>query len=194
MGFNDDYRGNPPWDTGRPQPEFVNLGEDEVRGSVIDVGCGTGEHSILFASRGHRTLGVDMAPLAVEKARAKARTRNSRAEFAIADALELASLGRSFDTGIDSGLFHNLSDSERPLYARSVGSVLKSGGRLFILSFSDREPLGWGGPRRVSEREIRASFAQGWHINYIRPAFFEITIHGGKAQAIFCSLTRHSTE
>ncbi len=194
MGFNDDYRGSPPWDTGRPQPEFVNLGEDEVRGSVIDVGCGTGEHSILFASRGHRTLGVDTAPLAIERAKAKTRDRNSTAEFEIADALELASLGRSFDTGIDSGLFHNLSDTERPLYARSLGSVIKSGGRMFILSFSDREPLGWGGPRRVSEREIRETFAQGWHVNYIRPAIFEITIHGGKAQAIFCSLTRSSIE
>ncbi len=173
MGFNEDYKGSPPWDIGSPQPEFVNLEDDAVRGDVIDVGCGTGEHSIFFASKGHMTLGVDSAPLAIEKARAKAAAAGSKAEFAIADALNLASLGRSFDTAIDSGLFHNFSDDERGAYARAVGSVLRDGGRLFILCFSDKEPLGWGGPRRVSEREIRETFSDGWIVNYVRPALFK---------------------
>ena len=37
-----------------------------------------------------------------------------------------------------------------------------------MLCFSDREPPGYG-PRRIAEREIRESFAEGWSINYIRP-------------------------
>ena len=33
----------PPWDIGRPQPEFVRLAEAErLRGELLDAGCGTG--------------------------------------------------------------------------------------------------------------------------------------------------------
>ena len=46
--FNDDYHaGTPPWDIGRPQPRFVTLGQSgAVQGSVLDVGCGTGENAL----------------------------------------------------------------------------------------------------------------------------------------------------
>jgi len=182
--FNDAYRGTPPWDIGRPQGEYVRAEErGEVRGEVIDVGCGTGEHSIFFASRGNPTLGIDSAPLAIEKAKAKADRRHSAAEFLVWDALKLASLGRRFDCAIDSGLFHVFPDVQRAAYVKSLSAVLRPGGRYLMLCFSDREPAGWGGPRRVSKGEIRDSFAEGWRIDYIRPATFESTFHdhGGKA-------------
>ena len=48
--FNEAYRGSPPWDIGRPQAEFVGVArEGGIRGSVLDVGCGTRENAILFA-------------------------------------------------------------------------------------------------------------------------------------------------
>ncbi len=80
MGFFDPaYASVPPWDIGRPQREFVGLAKaGEVVGDLIDVGCGTGENSIFFAGLGHRTLGVDLSPRAVAKARGKAKERGSR--------------------------------------------------------------------------------------------------------------------
>jgi hypothetical protein len=53
------------------------------------------------------------------------------------------------------------------IYARKLG------GRLLLLCFSDKEP-GTQSPRRVSARELRASFAEGWTIEEIRPARFEV--------------------
>ena len=51
--------GVPPWDIGRPQPEFVRLAEaGEIRGDVLDVGCGTGENAMHLAGLGHRPQAV----------------------------------------------------------------------------------------------------------------------------------------
>jgi SAM-dependent methyltransferase len=157
--------------------------EGEVVGDVIDIGCGTGEHTIFFASRGHPALGVDSAPRAIEKAREKARKRGSNAEFKVADALNLGSLKRQFDSAIDCGLFHVFTDAQRVDYARSLNKVLRPRGRYFMLVFSDREPAGWGGPRRISKREITDAFSDGWHVNFIRRAKFESIFHedGGEA-------------
>lgn len=190
--FNEAYRGIPPWDIGRPQPEFLKLAQSgEAVGSVIDVGCGTGEHAILFASRGYEVLGVDSAPLAIEKAREKASQKGSKAEFLVADALHLYRLGRKFGTAIDSGLFHVFPDGEREEYVKSLASVLYKGGRCYILCFSDAEPANSGGPRRVTKMEIRGAFAEGWSVDRIKPARFASIFHDeGGAKAWFCTLTR----
>ena len=189
--FNDAYRGTPPWDIGRPQPEFVSLAnEGLIRGSVLDAGCGTGEHAILFAGLGLKTLGIDASPLAIEKAKRKASERGSSAAFAVGDALRLADLKRKFDTITDSGLFHVFSDRERALFAESIGSAMNSGGTYFMMCFSDKEPGGWGGPRRVSRGEIRATFSDGWKVNWIREARFETLLHGDGGRAWLSSITR----
>jgi SAM-dependent methyltransferase len=189
--FNEAYRGIPPWDIGRPQPVFARLAMDEDLGSdIIDVGCGTGEHAILFASRGYRVLGVDSAPLAIEKAKAKASQRGSEAEFLLADALHLDRLRRQFDAAIDSGLFHVFSDNDRAAYVKSLGAVLAPRGRYYMLCFSDKEPVDWGGPRRVFKHEILKSFSDGWHVDYVRPAKFESAFHGRGGEAWFSKVTR----
>jgi hypothetical protein len=54
-----------------------------------------------------------------------------------------------------------------------VASVLRPGGRLFLLCFSDAEP-GDQGPRRVSRKEIEDSFADGWVMESIEPTRFEV--------------------
>ena len=64
--FESAYRGGPPpWDIGRPQKEFVELvRRGEITGSVLDIGCGTGEHALFFAAEGHEVWGIDSTPLA----------------------------------------------------------------------------------------------------------------------------------
>ena len=54
-----------------------------------------------------------------------------------------------------------------------LATVLKSGGRLFLLCFSDDKP-GTQGPRRVSKKEIEDAFAQGWVIESVEPTRFEV--------------------
>ena len=154
----------------------------EITGSVLDVGCGTGEHAIYLAGLGHEVLGIDGAPRAIEKALAKARERESTANFKVADALDLSRLGRRFDTVIDSGLFHVFSDDERPRFVTSLAQVVRPGGRYIMMCFSEQQPGDWG-PRRVTQAEIRTAFREGWSIEAIRPARFVASVGDGEAQA-----------
>jgi len=158
---------------------------------VIDLGCGTGEHSILFASKGHAVLGVDLAPRAIRKAEAKAAKRNSLARFKVADATNLQTLGRSFDMALDCGLFHVFPDRERAEYVESLLSVMRPGGEYYMLCFSDREP-DWGGPRRVKKQEILDSFSSGWRVESVRRAWLEAQLEGEGAEAWFCRILKES--
>jgi len=171
--FDEVYQGTPPWDNGRPQPEFVQLeAEGRIVGRVLDVGCGTGENALFFAGRGHETWGIDFAPTAIRRAREKARERALPVRFEVASALELAELHERFDTITDSGLFHTFDDASRTRYADSLCAALRPGGQVYLACFSEQEPTDWGGPRRVTQAEIRETFGPPWEVRSIRAARF----------------------
>ncbi|MGZ4904956.1 MAG: class I SAM-dependent methyltransferase [Halobacteriota archaeon] len=188
--FDAAYEGVAPWDIGRPQRKIMQLEEaGEITGAVLDVGCGTGENALYLAARGHEVWGVDFTPRAIETARDKATQRHLSVTFLVQDVLYLDTLGRRFDTVIDSGLFHALSDEERPYFARSVAIVLRRGGTYFMLCVSELQP-GTYGPRRVTQAEIRETFARGWRVNYIKAARMENTRQPKGTPAWLSSITK----
>jgi len=171
-----------PWDIGRPQPAFVRLADEgRLTGRLLDAGCGTGENALLAAGRGADVIGVDIAPTAIGRARAKASERGLAARFEVADALDLGRLGLAVDTVIDSGVFHVFDDEDRARYVASLATVLRPAGTCYLMSFSDRQPGTWG-PRRVGENELRAAFGQGWAVESITADTFEINPMEGTAQ------------
>jgi SAM-dependent methyltransferase len=194
--FDVAYEGTPSWETGRPQPVVTRLVSDGVIGpAVLDAGCGTGLHAVLLATRGHRVVGIDLAARAVELARARAREAGVSADFAVGDALDLASggpaLGAPFDTVLDVGLFHVLQPLDRRPYAVALGSVVRSGGTGYVIAWSDRNPLGVG-PARVHRRELRQAFrsAEGWRVEAVEPAILETRLPGGQVHAWLARLRR----
>ncbi|MGW0883537.1 class I SAM-dependent methyltransferase [Streptomyces sp. NPDC002671] len=187
---DDMYASPPPWDIGRPQPEFRALADaGAIRGRVLDVGCGTGEHVLMCAALGLDATGVDLASRALEAARQKARGRGLTARFLLHDARRLAGLGESFDTVLDCGLFHIFGDEDRAAFVDSLRAVLTPGGRYFMLCFSDRQP-GDQGPRRVTRAEITSSFADGWRVDSIEPATIDVTTDPDGIQAWLAAVTR----
>ena len=189
--FDEMYAGaTPPWDIGRPQPAFVALADSgALQGKVLDVGCGTGEHALLAAERGHDATGVDLAEAAIAIAISKAESRGIKADFLVWDALDLPGLGRQFDTVVDSGLFHVLDDADRSRFLASLRGAVSPGGRYFMLCFSDRQPGDWG-PRRITEAELRDAFADGWRIDSLQPTTIAITFDPAVVQAWLASMTR----
>jgi SAM-dependent methyltransferase len=184
------YANPPPWDIGRPQPAFLSLADaGAIRGRVLDVGCGTGEHVLMAAGLGLDATGVDLAENALQTAREKARVRGLTARFLCHDARKLAELGESFDTVLDCGLFHIFTDDDRAPFVRSLWSAIRPGGRYFMLCFSDQQPGDWG-PRRVTQNEIESSFADGWRVDSIEPATIDITTDPDGIRAWRVALTR----
>ncbi|MFD6988902.1 methyltransferase domain-containing protein [Streptomyces sp. NPDC059943] len=175
--LDDLYADRPPWEIGRPQRVFLDLARSgAVRGRVLDVGCGTGEHVLMCAALGLDATGVDLAASALRAAEDKARRRGLSARFLHHDARGVADLGERFDTVLDSGLFHILDPEDRTAFASGLRAVLRPGGRYFMLCFSDREPLtpGARGPHRLTRDDITAAFAGALRIDSIEPATIEI--------------------
>lgn len=188
--FDNDYKGTPPWDIGHPQPAYANLARTgQIQGSVLDVGCGTGENALYLAQQGHEVWGIDFSPLAIEKAREKASARRIQATFQVADALDLHKLKKTFDTVIDSGLFHVFSDEERLLFVKGLESVLKPGGTYYLLCFGNQQSWNIRRPRLVSPEEISATFQGKWSVRSIQETRFEITILPSGAYAWLASIT-----
>ena len=99
---------------------------------------------------------------------------------------------------MDCGLFHVFSDADRACYVEGLTAVLRSGGRLFLLCFSDEEP-GTQGPRRISKKELYDAFAKGWTVESIEPArvevrpdFTDMTFSAGGPKAWFAVMRRGS--
>jgi SAM-dependent methyltransferase len=182
----------PPWDIGGPQPAFVRLADAGLlAGRVLDAGCGTGEQTLLAAARDADAVGVDVSPRAIEQARRKAADRGLTARFEVGDALSLGQLGLTFDTVIDSGLFHVFDDTQRAQYVASLASVLRPGRTCYLMCFSDRQPGDWG-PRRVRREELLTAFAGGWTVLDISADTFTINPGFGSlvAQAWLATIRR----
>ncbi len=129
----------PAWEIGRPQAAFRALADaGAIRGRVLDVGCGAGEHVLMAAGLGLDATGVDTAPGALTTAEGKVRDRGLAARFLLLDALRVRGLGERFDTVLDCGFFHLLDDDQRDAFVAALSAVVAPGGRYFTLCFSDR--------------------------------------------------------
>jgi SAM-dependent methyltransferase len=169
--FQSMYAGQAPWDIPGPQKPFVDA-LDQITGSVLDAGCGTGENALFLASKGRQVTGIDFLDEPIARARRKAMERRTWVTFLVRDALTLARWDERFDNAIDCGLFHVFGDDDRKRYVDGLATVLKPGGRVFLMCFSDEEP-GTQGPRRIAQRELETAFSAGWTMESIQPTRFE---------------------
>lgn len=160
--------GTAPWVIGEPQPAVVELeSAGWIRGAVLDIGCGTGEHAIYLAERGYDVAGLDISPSAIRQARANAEQHGVKARFDVADALHLEP-GPRFDTIIDVGLFHVFAASHGDVagYVRNLATACAPDALVHILAFADTEP-GFG--PRIPRTAIESAFGPGWTLESLTP-------------------------
>ncbi|MGH3671736.1 MAG: class I SAM-dependent methyltransferase, partial [Pseudonocardiaceae bacterium] len=170
-----------PWVIGEPQPAVVALErEGWIRGSVLDAGCGTGEHTIQLSRLGYDVLGIDASERAIEQARRNAAEREVAARFAIADALDLGD-EPFYDTIVDSALFHIFNAPDRTRYVRSLHRVCRPGARVHLLALSDTGP-GFG--PQISDTVVREAFGPGWIVEDLRSSRYRGVVGESHAAAL----------
>jgi SAM-dependent methyltransferase len=155
--WNDRYReGDLPWDTGRPSSELQRvLGRNKIQPCrALELGCGTVTNSVWLAQQGFEVTGIDLAPLAVERAEQLALSAGVKAHFVVADVLHLPVLGGPFEFFFDRGCYHAVRRDAPQQYAPAVARQLASGARGLVLAGNAREPHD-PGPPVVTEEEIR---------------------------------------
>ncbi len=112
------YLGKPPWDSGISPPELLEFIAQHPAGRAIDLGCGTGTNSIALAQSGWEVIGVDVALIALHKARKKAKAAGVQVRFKLSDASQLSGIEGRFDFALDMGCFHNLGERKANYLAR----------------------------------------------------------------------------
>jgi SAM-dependent methyltransferase len=190
--WNESYAsGDPPWDTGQPEPllvEFVTSG-GITPARTLEIGAGTGTNAIWLAEHGFDVLGIDVSSLAVEKARAKMEGRDLRCRFTTLDFLAAPPPDPPFHFIFDRGCFHVFDEpTERARFAAHVAATLAPGGLwLSLIGSTEGSPREVGPPRR-SAREVALAIEPALEIIELRSAEFR----GNDAKAWFC-LSRQRT-
>lgn len=182
--FEQAYRdGDPPWVVDEPQPAVAALARDgAVTGTVLDLGCGTGEHTILLAGLGYDVLGADAAPTAVRRARERAAAAGVDARFVVADALAPAGLG-PFDTVVDSALFHLFDPADQARYARALAGIVRRGGVVHVLALARTGAAAEFGPV-IDAADVRTAFTgPDWTVETVGPASYRGVVTAALAQA-----------
>ncbi|MDQ7903054.1 class I SAM-dependent methyltransferase [Phytohabitans sp. ZYX-F-186] len=151
--------GGPPWEIGGPQPALAAVLDQGVKGpKVLDAGCGTGDLALALARRGYDVTAVDISPVAIEMARAKAAAEGLAVRFEVQDATRLSLPPAPFDSVFDSGLLHSLQrrgDDEADAYLALLPGLAAPGATVFVLAVSLRAGEGWG----LTEEYLRSPFA-----------------------------------
>jgi demethylmenaquinone methyltransferase / 2-methoxy-6-polyprenyl-1,4-benzoquinol methylase len=115
---------------------------------ILDLCCGTGDLAFALSRRGKaRLCGADFAHTMLVRAQAKASVVGAEngqrtIPFVESDALRLPFAGGAFDLVTTAFGFRNLANYEAGL--REVRRVLKTGGTIAILEFTEPKP-GWFG-------------------------------------------------
>ncbi|MFA7578515.1 MAG: class I SAM-dependent methyltransferase [Candidatus Muiribacteriota bacterium] len=108
--------------------------------NILDLGCGPGLYTEIFAEKGHCVTGVDISKNSIEYARESAKERNLDIKYINSDYLNIKLEPASFDLVIliytDFGV---LTPDERDKLLKIIYSVLKKGGIFIFDVMKDNE-------------------------------------------------------
>lgn len=157
--FRDAYRtGEHGWAIHESSPYAVDflreLSSLIPSGTMLDMGCGEGRHSIAASRMGFVVVGIDYEPLGLRRARSFAKAQAIEGiTFRVADVLDMPFRNACFDAVLDYGCLHHQRKTDWPRYKASILRVLKPQGYYVLSVFSPRFRFFRGATRN-------------WHIAY----------------------------
>ena len=110
---------------------------------ILDIGCGTGRHSIELTRRGYNVVGIDLSESQLKRAREKAAEQKLKIDFQQHDARKLP-FSHKFDLAIMlcEGAFPLMETDEMNYQIlQNTAKALKPGGKLIFTTLNGLFPL-----------------------------------------------------
>ena len=190
--WEEHYRaGTAPWDTGRPDREMIRVVESRPIPPcrTIELGCGTGTNALWLAQHGFDVTAIDLVPLAIERAEARAAAADATIRFVAADLLKLPDLGPSFDFLLDRGCYHAVRRENAAGYVATIDRLLRPGAMGLVLAGNAKEPH-QPGPPVVDEQQIRGELGSRFEIVALEEFRFDAEMGPGVKPLAWSCLIR----
>jgi SAM-dependent methyltransferase len=182
--WNDRYRtGDAPWDNNVPDSEMLSVLRQIAIAPcrMLELGCGTGTNAVQLALRGFDVTAFDVAPLAIEKAKARAAQAGVKINFFVGDVFKLPALGEAFPFVYDRGVYHTVRRQGAEQFCQVVAGLTKPGGLYLTLAGNaNEENAPAGGPPRVTAEEICRELSPAFELVQLREFRFDPVMLNGR--------------
>jgi len=130
---------NPPHDSSYALEYAYYLLGDVLQKTVLDLGSGAGENSVLLSRRAAKVIGLDISPDLVEIAKRRAQVQGQRVQYVVSSAYATGLPEGSVDVVFGEAILHHL-DLERA--AKEIRRILRPGGyAIFVEPIRDSATL-----------------------------------------------------
>lgn len=100
--------------------------------SVLDISCGSGRHSLVFAKKGLQVVGVDYSKEVLNEARKNAKMNNLSIKFVKQDIRKLK-IEKKFDGAVMLGnSFGYFNEKDNEKVVANIAKILKKNGKFFL--------------------------------------------------------------
>jgi len=116
--------------------KVIEISDVKTHNSVLDVACGTGEQTLLFARKGAVVTGVDFSKNMIKVARKKNKGYEKTLSFIYGDATKLQFADNQFDISTITLALHEMDPSIRMKAIKQMIQVTKKNGKIIIVDYS----------------------------------------------------------
>lgn len=148
---------------------------------IMDIGCGNGRDSLMFAQMGLKVVGVDASKTAIDELNKKNGNDNSM--FVCDDFVTCKALYQAqYDYFYSRWTMHAISEHQENELLKNITGSIRQGGLLFIEARSDKDEL-FGKGKKISEYEYiynnhyRRFIVQDQLISKIKDLGYEIMLN-----------------
>ena len=121
---------------------LINRWKKDDKKDFLDLGCGLGRHTILFAKNGFKTRAFDLSENAIKRAKEYAQKENVDVEFKLGDMLNLPYDDESLDCILCRNVISHTNTEGMKKIIKELYRVLRNNGEVY-LTLGSKETWGF---------------------------------------------------